>query len=400
MNKRQFALSSLAFVAALALVSCEPLRGHAVEIGASEQAGIFDYTNAGRQGLINIDFQLDEDEDGNRSKRLKIYALQNFAFSEAFGLYDDMDFSFAPDTVTFGGYGTTGFYRLTAGGALRRCSVFTFPDWSSANFGHVFISADDYTYYLSTNNPSNSECRCYNDNYNGQLFYEFQIRAKFLRWESGSTINLVGSGIGSSISPFMDITDGHMSGEKSLTFRGSDRGELYVPVYNAINPQSFPDPLFALGVNYTLPTGTVDTSSPWNYYNNVLLPYMEQEFPGFDQYFVFPDGYTPEEPPEPPSTVPTENPTLPGFDFALETNGTEPPTDVNFNVPEMPGKDVSVPVFDFTQINPVEVMAPVADGLRGLWQLISMVLTEYELFPYVALAIFAAIVVMLLQLGK
>lgn len=393
MNKKQFALSAAAFVVALALVSCEPLRGHAIEIGASEQAGIYDYTNAGQQGLINIDFQLDEDEDGNRSKRLKIYALQNFVFSEAFGLYDNMDFSVAPDTVTFGGYGITGFYRLTAGGALRRCSIYTFPDWSSANFGHVFIYADDYSYSITSDNLSASQCRLWDET------FLFQLQGRVIDQSQNVHIDLVGSGIGASYTPWLVFENGSGTVSKYINIHSTATGSP--PVYSAVDPRyGFPDPLCGLAVNYTLPTGTVDTSEPWNYYNNVLLPYMEQEFPGFEQYFVFPDGYTPEEPPEPPSTVPTENPTLPGFDFALETNGTEPPTDVNFNIPDMPGKDVSVPVFDFTQINPVEVMAPVADGLRGLWQLISMVLTEYELFPYVALAIFAAIVVMLLQLGK
>ena len=52
------------------------------------------------------------------------------------------------------------------------------------------------------------------------------------------------------------------------------------------------------------------------------------------------------------------------------------------------------------RLTPAEIMAPVANGLTGLWSLVTGVLTEYNLFPYVAIAVLAAIVAGLMHLGK
>ena len=286
----------------------------AVEIDAGGQAQIDEYLQAYESTQADIDLSWNKDEDGNSSAHLRVYGLQQALLADNWRTYGSMDFSVAPDTVTFSGYGTSGFYRLTVGGALRVCTVYTFPDWSSSNFGNIFISADDYSYSLVCDNPSAAECCCYNDNYNGSLFYEFQVKARITDWSQNVHIGLIGSGIGYSKEDWMGINNGSGTTSKSFDFRGSDRGYNYIPVYNKIEPQyGFPNPLFALGVNYTLPEFTVDTSAPWEYYNDILLPYIREQYPDLpdlDDFLVFPDGYYPEvlpTEPTPPNYEDTEN---------------------------------------------------------------------------------------------
>lgn len=382
MNKKQFALSALAFVVALAVVSCEPLRGCAADIGYAEQAGIYDYLNAGNSALVNIDFQLDEDEDGNRSKRLQIYALQSGMLATQTQIYDNMDFSIAPSTVSVSGSFGTGFYKISGSDAVKTATVRYYDGLSVSDARDVpLVTAPDFNIYVRCTGDDTVVISSANM-WSGQGV-QFSCSgawwAQSLICES-STLSGWTSSIGNPLN--------YLTGGSIPTFSGSVPEPLYSSYANAI---------CGLLEDVELPPYTVDTTTPWDYYNEVLLPQLEEDFPGFEEYFIFPDGYTPSEP---PPQIPTEYPTMPGFDFALETNGTEPPSDVNYNLPDLPGKDVSVPVFDFTSINPAEVMAPVANGLKGIWQLVGMVLTEYGLFPYVGLAIFAAIMLMLLRLGK
>lgn len=400
MNKKQFALSAAAFAVALALVSCEPLRGCAAEIGYDEQAGIYDYLDSGHTALFNIDFQLDEDEDGNRSKRVQIYALQNLALTEQFRIYDNIDFSIAPDTVTVSGSGTSGLYRSYKDNQIHAMTYTPPPTRSiKAPFSIPLYSSDEFSVSLNAISPtwiwsispyyqvSNDRygVTIYIDMYQGMYANPHYTVSDSMGYFNTYTYN--SSGIAYSDSKFMCI------------------GRNQIPTLTANSIASAMqynsnDYIGGLGTEISLPSGTVDTGKPWEYYNNVLLPYIQQRFPdvpNLPDYLIFPDGY---QEPEQPTTVPVVYPTMPGFDFALETNGTEPPSDVNYNIPDLPGKNIAVPSFDFTQINPAEVMAPVAGGLRGIWELIGMVLTEYGLFPYVGLAIFAAIVAWLLRLGK
>lgn len=228
-------------------------------------------------------------------------------------------------TTTYSGYGTSGFYRLSYGGDLRYCTITTFPDWSRSNFGNIFIFADDYSYYLECDNPSVAECRCYNDNYDGNHPYEFQIRCRATNMGPRTHVNVVGSGIGSTWSNWMSWGNGSGNSERSITFRGSNKEAWLIPVYSSINPQyGFPDPLFACGVNVTLPEDTVDTSEPWDYYNNTLLPELKTNFPDVpDNYYVFYDGYTPDIP------EPTEPQTYPNGGINIGSNNN---IDIDFNI--------------------------------------------------------------------
>ena len=73
--------------------------------------------------------------------------------------------------------------------------------------------------------------------------------------------------------------------------------------YLAINSQPA-SALCGSGSSVVLPSGTVDSISPYDYYNNIVLPYIQQNYPTMpDEYIMFPDGWRPQEPQE-PSTMP------------------------------------------------------------------------------------------------
>lgn len=396
MNKRQFAISAAAFIVALAIVSCEPLRGRAIEISVGEQAGIQDYFQTYGENLNAIDISYNTDEDGNSSAHLAVIGIQRAALSDQFAAYDNMNFSAAPTSVSVSGSNTTcGTYLLD--GQQRRVTVYPnrpgiYPSGSS----YTLATATDYTIYLEFGAipGTTSEFRWWEggsmqSDYNGVL--TLRATGNFFNPNERTIENFgssqyywgIASGITGTIPEFSSTNKPDVT-SFVMNFNLDHR-------YSALGGQ---------GVAVTVPSGENDTAKPWDYYNNVILPYIENNYGDLidlQDFLVFPDRY---EPPAQPSTVPVQYPTIPGFDFALETNGTEPPTDINYNIPDMPGKDIAVPAFDLNQISPREVMAPVAGGLRGIWELIGNVCTEFNLFPYVGIAVFAAIVFTLMRLGK
>lgn len=387
-NKR-FLLSALAFSVALAGVSCKPLTGLAVEIDAGEQFGIYDYLDSSGQNLNAIDFRLDSDEDGNRSVRLQIFGLQQLALQTQTGIYDNMDFSVAPDSVTVSGSASVGFYYHN--GELKTCTVFPLPIGQAFNSGQYFsVAQSDDFHVVGSLEEFNGDPRTYR-------FDSFQIRVD-PEFGQVTYTDLKNSTFFSDSSVMFYLSNGYGwytdTSTHIPTYSDGQNDGLWKYCYTNSSLQAH---FCGNGATVSLPSGSTDTSRPWDYYNNVMLPYLREHYPSYTQYFIFPDGYNP---PTQPTTVPVEYPTLPGFDYALETNGTEPSTEYNYNIPELPGKNIAVPSFDFTQIKPAEIMAPVANGLTGLWSLITGVLTEFNLFPYVAIAVLAAIVAGLMHLGK
>ena len=379
-NNKRFALSALAFAVALALVSCKPLQGHAVEIGVEEQTQIQEYLEAGGSQGAFLDWQWSEDEDGNRNTRLTLYGIQQLAFQAQSDFYEGLDFGAAPDTVTVSGSGYSGLY-IDDSGIYQPCTLYTITGsllqpktlCNAPDFTVVLQSDSDINYTFVSNSGFQGISYWLSYGYSGRT-YRIATGARPGSYSEPNYGSSYVSGLGVSIN-----TTNQLPRLSEMNFSNH-----YVTVCGTAQ-------------NITLPSGTVDTSRPWDYYNNVVLPYIREEFPGYEDYYFFPDGY---QPPAQPSTVPVEYPTLPGFDLALETNGTEPASDYAYNIPDMPTKDIAVPSFDFSSINPAEVMAPVAEYLRSMWALVTGVLTEFGLFPYVAIAVFAAIVAGLLHLGK
>lgn len=393
MRSKRIFLASLAFCITLAAVSCRPVKGSAVEIGISDQSEIYEYLNASEEGLSAIDFSLDEDEDGNRSVRLKLYGLQKIALQEQTRIYDLMDFEVAPSYISVSGSGGVGLYES----AIDH-NIHAIENFSVSSGGGIILSSDEFSIRLNII-----------DNSGGKLNFSSYSNTTSSLISKG--LNISPNGWAYNLSLSLSQSGNYFIQLPSWT-SSSNVGNMYI--YTNIYTYNPPSVLSRTALNSIFsyapdvgnmgefveipPADDVPTDSPWDYYNNDLLPYIWDEFGhDFDQYLIFPDGY---EPPPEPSTLPVEYPTMPGFDFGLVEDGTLPSDTSAYVLPELPTKEIAVPVFDFNSINPAEVMAPVANGLTSIWALITQTLTEFDLFPYVGIAIFCAIVAFCMTLGR
>ena len=389
MKNRRLFLSSLAFIIALAVVSCRPVSASAAEISVGEQTQIYEYLDTSHDGLINIDFQLDENSDGNRSTRLKIYALQQFAFTEQTNFYDNLDFSVAPDSVTVSGGGGVALYKSHIDNGIHSVRMYNISGQGSS-LSKPFIASDEFIVYWNFSNRYGSNC----------IFVPVSgyYGCQMSPYYSGGRVTFsCPSGYFSSST--LQVASGYDNASRWIIYPGTTPGAISDIQTNFYSLSVGNDqPCGYEGQIVVLPSASVPTSSPWDYYNNNLLPYIWNTYGhDFDEILVFPEGY---EPPAQPTTVPVDYPTMPGFNYALETNGTEPASDYAYNLPELPTKEIAVPQFDFTSINPAEVMSPITSGLSGIWALITGVCTEFSLFPYVGIAVLCAIVALLMRLGK
>lgn len=380
-----------AFMVGASFVACciQPMTAKGIEISYDEQAGIQDYLQAGKQGLLNIDFQLDEDEDGNRSTRLSIYGLQQATFSEQFKIYDDMDFSIAPASFTMGGSFSSAMYRLSTDGKLYPVTVMPvvggkYP-WIAATSQHFNISISLSNYLAQGDFPSVTSYVQYGVNGSTRTGFYF-------------------SGSGQNRHIFMTDKSGFFQNYEQQT------GGCYfyissttIPIFSQGQRLNFTGTIGGYGVNIDLPQSDVPTLSPWDYYNDVLLPYIRQNYniTNIEDYFVFPDGYNPDSQPK-TTTIPIIYPTAPVFDQGLDESGTQPTgiESINYELPQLETKTVGIPAFDLTSLNPNQVMQPLSNGLAGLWALVTDLLNTFELFPLVSLALLVGVIGGLLLLGR
>ena len=368
-----------------------PLSAGAVEITVGEQSGIYEYLDTYGESLSGIDFQLDQDEDGNRSARLKIYGLQKIALEEQSRIYDLMDFEVAPSYISMSGSAGIGLYRSALDNQIHSVTVTPFSG-SGSSGSASWASSDEFTVFFTWSNRYGVNLTW--DNYiNGRY-----CGGRLVSWQSGSSFGVSQSG--SYFTGMYTNNDPYSS-----TFSvGIDSGNIEI-LSRSFNwhsvLQSNPQYIgWAGDVVDIPPADDVPTDNPWNYYNDDLLPYIWEEFGHeFDDILVFPDGYTP---PVPDPTVPVEYPTAPVFDFGLAENGTQPAgmETAAFELPEIETKSVGVPVFDLSELNPAEIVAPVSNGLRGIWALITDVLESFGLFPLVMLSLLVSVIGALLLLGR
>ena len=368
-----------------------PLSAGAVEITVGEQSGIYEYLDTYGQTLFDIDFQLDQDEDGNRSTRLKIYGLQKIALEEQSRIYDLMDFEVAPSYISMSGSAGIGLYESAFDHQIHSVSVTPFSGQGSSGSAS-WASSDEFTVFFTWSNR-----------YGVNLVWEPYTSGRYCggrltNWNSGSSFGVSQSGsYFTSLYTDNDPYVGTFSiGVSSSNVEILPRGLNWYSVIHG-NSQYIG---WSGDVVDIPPADDVPTDQPWSYYNNEILPYIWQEFGhDFDDILVFPDGYTP---PVPDPTVPVEYPTAPVFDFGLAENGTQPAgmETAAFDLPEIETKSVGVPVFDLSELNPAEIVAPVSNGLRGIWALISDVLESFGLFPLVMLSLLVSVIGALLLLGR
>lgn len=382
---KRFLIALSAFFIALAWVSCHPVLASAVDIGVGEQTQINNYLDGSAENLNQIDFQLDTDADGKRSIRLKLYTLQRAALDNQSNFYDNIDFSAAPDTGTVSGTASGGLYRSRLDNQLHAVSynpvsfdTNTFPVSIPAAY-----TSDEFTISLSYPSGQNAVAMKIQPFTDGQ-------KLGYSLTSMGAIYGLTFTASGGSYFSTYSVSS---SPPRQIGFQFTNSTPPTLPVNLLQNVGGYTS-IAGNSVSVSLPPGNYDSRRPWDYWNNTLLPYIQQEFPDM-QEFVLPE-YAPL--PE-PSTIPTEFPTLPGFDYAMETTSTVD-DQVGYQMPEIPTKPVPVPVFDFNSINSIEILSPVQEYLTGIWALITDVLTEYNLFPYVGIAVLCAIIAILLTLGR
>lgn len=375
----------------------QPIQTKAVDVSVGEQAGIYDYLDAGNTALFNIDFQLNEDSDGNRSKRLQIYALQSAMLSTQTQIYDNMDFSIAPSYVTVSGSSSSGLYRSYIDNEVHAVTLLT----GGNSITSPVASSDEFSLHFVIDSPTDII------GYVSSTFSGIDVNYSCIYTRPSATTFTITFPTDSYFTSGYSATYSFGAGTSSSNIRlGVSSPDI--PALSATFPWSnyvgktLRATIGGYGVSVSLPESMVDTDKPWDYYNNVLLPYIENQFPDvpdLPDFLIFPDGY---QEPVQSTTIPVVYPTAPSFDFGLVEDGTQPEgiETAAYELPEIETKSIGIPVFDLQSLNPAQIVAPVSNGLSGIWALITDVLQSFGLFPLVTLALLVSVIGALLLLGR
>lgn len=195
------------------------------------------------------------------------------------GLPDDLFDN--PSTLDISTGGGVGFYRTSDAGELF--TGFVFP----CKAGEVICSSEHFSLVIDFNdNTMNANTVPYftassaGFQYKGSTIYH-QVRYT----DSMGYL----SNIGQSYNVFYNNTYVISVNSSIPVIRSGTRADY---VY------------LGQGVYVELPASEIDSDRPYDYYNNVVLPYIREELPDVpDSIIVFPYGYQVQEPTEPP-TIP------------------------------------------------------------------------------------------------
>ena len=202
-------------------------------------------------------------------------------------IYENMDFSVAPDNVTFSGSGASGLYKSTYDNNYHGFTVFS-PSLARASRNEISFtvaSSDEFnyvaTFHYSSSIDSKVESIVQPDygTYCKTTLYDYYARQPF----SWTFIDTNGKYNGTSNSG----TD-YYNNEGIIYIAPSDGGSSYPRGGSNQYGSSYSYTIGFNPQNITIPSASVDTSTPWDYYNNTVLPELQREFPGMDDYFCFP----------------------------------------------------------------------------------------------------------------
>ena len=398
-HSKKYIISSFLVGASFVFLNIPCFSVSAIEISVGEQAGIDDYFSAYGENEVLIEINYRADEDGNRDVHLAIMGFQRAALAEQTKIYDQLDFSIAPSTVSVSGSANVGTYKYN--GLQYPVTVYKYPRGynitieNTASFPVASSPHFNLVLYLNGNNVkwtmSDPRYGWFTSTIDGNE-----------PWSGTYTTTGGGSICPDNSANIMMFSSVGISWRESMadyvpTMDSVESTSEYISCMGNVNEY-----FGGLGVSVNLPESDVDTEKPWDYYNNVLLPYIETNYGDvvdYRDFLVFPDGY---EPPAQPSTVPVEYPTSPTFDLGLIEDGTQPTgaETANYELPQFETKTVGVPVFDLSSLNPTQIVAPVSRGLSGIWALITDVLNSFGLFPLVTLSLLVSVIGCLLLLGK
>ena len=207
------------------------------------------------------------------------------------------DFEQIPSTITVVGSSASGFYRTSQDGDIKVCNLITVPTTNSGIYS-TFITAPDFSFRFEAPSGVYAGFEYQTPSYRTP-YYEFGV-SNFSNEDL--YFGYIGSGLG-----LTEASTGHGYGFSRNIYISSSSIPVFTSSF-ALNALSESNPLCGYGVYSSLPSGdAVDKETPWTYYNDVLLDYMENNFSDVpDVYFVFPNGYDPDADPDAP-LLPSQN---------------------------------------------------------------------------------------------
>ena len=386
------------------VVSCTSINARAWEPGQdpvywAQQAK--DFQEQLEQELVETEQAILQDiNDGtldNTSElyqqRLKALAIQKICESNPlfYGIYHGADLALQglpseyfdnPSEIDISTGGGSGLYRLTSGGDIY--TAYVFP--CKAN--QVMCSSEHFSLVIDFNDDTmNTNTIPYYDTSRAGFQYKGNTIYHQVRYTDSMGYL---SNFGQSYNVFSNNI-------YAVSF--SDR---FVPV---ISRGTRADSVYlGLGVYTELPPAEIDSNKPYEYYNNVVLPYIRDNFPDIPESdIVFPFGYQVIEPTEPPTTpnggiyidkqvniginifTPTDASGLPITDASGETvtetqyvTATYPPDgEYRFQIPTIEPLNL----YDATVPNPD--LSPFTDGFSFIWNATYHFFNDTEFMPVV-----------------
>ena len=236
-----------------------------------------------RKGLIEYDYNADE--DGNKSVHLAIMGLQDLALNAQSELYNDLSIG---DTASISGSGGGALYRTETNGQIKIVNVSV-----ASGFDEIVCTSPDWNVKLTV---SNLEIDTFRDSWvtTDSSGYIFSYRCDFgdNSYSAQNYLYLT------DLNGYLNTASSYGRFNTSMGIRINRTG---IPVISSGTSVTTSNGLGGYGTSYTLPPDTFNTSEPWEYYNNTLLPYIRENYNivDIDEYLYFPDGYNPGGDPAP-----------------------------------------------------------------------------------------------------
>lgn len=179
-----------------------------------------------------------------------------------------------PDTISISSSGYTGLYRVQGSSDIHFATFFVDP--------FTVCTSDIINLNITVNNSNYSKLNITTFSNLGAICFSYSVPT-LGNWSLSDSSGICQSYTSDRGYEFYFLKSGISiptisNGTRIDTFRSA-----YVPMMK-----------LAGSLHQLVPDSSIEKDTPWNYYNNILLPYMRTNFPDVpDKYFVFPNGYTP-----------------------------------------------------------------------------------------------------------
>lgn len=292
---RVFCIVTAFTIFVAAVTSCV---GGTISVGAVEISAESDYSeylSAYGQNLNGIDFQLSNDEDGNRNVRLKIFGMQQALLEDQTNIFNSIDWGSPPEAVDISYSGLTALY-YNPENVVKPVSLHLVEN-KNYKGNNIFISSPEFNFIFDYSGDGSDTYSFYYYNTDGNnINYDFNFNAFYT---------------GSARYGFQTLNNLYTSYIRNFSAPAS-MSQTYIihtdhiPKFNGVGTLSGNIVVGGLGQQTNLITDIIDTNTPWEYYNDTFLPYIHENYGyDYDEYLVFPDGYQlPVVPTEPPMIPP------------------------------------------------------------------------------------------------